>query len=122
MKVLLGIGGSQGSFDALKDAVVRAKEAGDDVTIAIVDRGDIDRSVEEIDERVRECLADTGLDASIRHLEGHPGSRLVEVAEREGFDRLVLAGGERSPLGKIQFDEMLEFVLLNSETTVTLVR
>ncbi|MFB6164122.1 MAG: universal stress protein [Haloarculaceae archaeon] len=122
MKVLLGIGGSEGSFDALADAVARAKEAGDDVTVAIVDREDIDLSVAEIEDRVRECLADADVDAAVRRLEGHPGSRLVEMAEREGFDRLVLAGGERSPLGKINFDETLEFVLLNAETTVTLVR
>ena len=122
MKVLLGIGGSDGSFEALADTVTRAEEAGDEVTVAIVDREDIALTPEEIETEVRERLAEAGLDSEIRHLSGHPGSRLVELAEQEQFDRLVVAGGERSPLGKINFDETLEFVLLNAETTVTLVR
>jgi len=53
---------------------------------------------------------------------GHPGSRLVELAEREGADRIVLGGGETSPLGKVQLGSVAEFVLLNAKTTVTLVR
>ncbi|SDF41836.1 universal stress protein [Halorientalis regularis] len=122
MKVLLGIGGSDGSFEALADTVTRAEEAGDEVTVAIVDRDDIALTPDEIETEVREQLAETGMDPEIRQLSGHPGSRLVEVAEQEQFDRLVVAGGERSPLGKINFDETLEFVLLNAETTVTLVR
>ena len=122
MKVLLGIGGSDGSYEALADTVTRAEEAGDEVTVAIVDREDIALTPSEIETEVRERLAETGLEPDIRHLSGHPGSRLVELAEQEQFDRLVVAGGERSPLGKINFDETLEFVLLNAETTVTLVR
>jgi nucleotide-binding universal stress UspA family protein len=122
MKVLLGVGGSDGSFAALADTVDRAAEAGDEVTVAVVDREDIALPPEEVETEVRERLADAEMDPEIRRLSDHPGSKLVELAEREGFDRLVLAGGERSPLGKIQFDETLEFVLLNSETTVTLVR
>ncbi len=122
MKVLLGIGGSDGSFEALADTVARAEEAGDEVTVAIVDREDISLTPEKIETEVRERLADTGMGPEIRQLSGHPGSRLVELAEQEQFDRLVVAGGERSPLGKINFDETLEFVLLNAETTVTLVR
>ena len=57
MKVLLGIGGSDGSFEALADTVTRAEEAGDAVTVAIVDREDIARTPEEIetDERVAEA-------------------------------------------------------------------
>ncbi|MFB6083619.1 MAG: universal stress protein [Halorientalis sp.] len=122
MNVLLGIDGSDGSFEALADTIERAEEAGDEVTIAIVDRDDIDLTSEEIETEVRERLAGTEIDPQIRHLSGHAGSRLVEFAEQEEFDRLVVAGGERSPLGKINFDETLEFVLLNAETTVTLVR
>jgi nucleotide-binding universal stress UspA family protein len=46
----------------------------------------------------------------------------VELADSEGFDRLVIPGGKRSPLGKIRLDDLIEFVLLNAETTVTLHR
>jgi nucleotide-binding universal stress UspA family protein len=122
MKVLLGIGGTPGSFDALDDAIDRVCECGDDLTVAIVDREDAETTPDEIEARVREVLDDADLTAAVRQLEGHAGSKLVELAESEGFDRLVLAGGRRSPLGKIKLGEMVEFVLLNAETTVTLVR
>jgi nucleotide-binding universal stress UspA family protein len=44
------------------------------------------------------------------------------VAEREGFDRVVLGGGETSPLGKVTLGEIAEFVVLNANVSVTLVR
>jgi len=71
---------------------------------------------------VCERLAETALDATIRRVEGHPGSRLVEIAEDEGFDQIVLGGGQTSPMGKLQVGSIAEFVLLNSHVTVTLVR
>ena len=49
-------------------------------------------------------------------------SDLLELADDGGYDRIVLPGGRRSPLGKIQLGSTLEFVLLNAQTTVTLVR
>lgn len=122
MKVLLGIDGSGPSFDALDEALARAREAGDDLTVAVVDRDAVELTPDEIEARVRERLGESSVTAEVVHLEGHPGSRLVELADSEGFDRLQIGGGERSALGKIQLDETIEFVLLNSETTVTLVR
>jgi len=46
----------------------------------------------------------------------------VTIANQESFDRIVLGSGERSPLGKIQLGSVAEFVLLNAQTSVTLVR
>jgi nucleotide-binding universal stress UspA family protein len=122
MKVLLGIGGSEDSVRALDVTVARAREAGDDLTVAVLDNPAADRWVEAVEAGVRDRLADAGLDAEVRVLEGDPGSRLVEVAEAEGFDRIVLGGGETSPLGKVTIGSIAEFVVLNSPTTVTLVR
>ena len=122
MKVLLGIGGSEDSFRALEEAVGRAKEAGDDLTIAIVENPDSTPDPAEVRERVDEALAAADFDAEVRTLEGHPGSQLLELAERESFDRIVLGGGETSPLGKVQLGSISEFVLLNARTTVTLIR
>ena len=122
MKVLLGIGGAEDSVPALEATVERARDAGDDLTVAIVDNPVAPRDPAEVEALVREVLAEAGLDAEVRHLEGDPGSRLVDVAEREGFDQVVLGGGETSPMGKIRIGSIAEFVLLNSHTTVTLVR
>jgi nucleotide-binding universal stress UspA family protein len=122
MDVLLGIGGSDDSFRALERTVERARLAGDDLTIAILDNPESDREFDEIEPRVREVLDAEDVDADVRHLSGDPGSRLVDLAERESFDQLVLGGGQRSPMGKIQLGGIAEFVLLNSPVTVTLVR
>lgn len=120
--MLLGIGGSEDSLRALEFAVERSAAAGDDLTVAVVENPDSDPTPEEVVARAREAAADAGIDAEVRRLEGDPGSRLVELSEQEGFDQLVLGGGERSPMGKIQLGSITEFVLLNSHVTVTLVR
>jgi nucleotide-binding universal stress UspA family protein len=122
MKTLLGIGGSEDSLRALEEAVTRAKEAGDDLTIAIVENPDASLSQSEVEARAGEVLSETGFEADIRTLTGHPGSQLLELAERGAYDRIVLGGGETSPLGKVQLGSIAEFVLLNARTTVTLIR
>lgn len=122
MKVLLGIGGSDDSVRALEQVVERAGRVGDDLTVAIVENPRSERSREEIEERVRAVLEAAGVDAPVRHLEGDPGSQLVDLAETEGFDEIALGGGETSPMGKINVGSIAEFVLLNTYTSVRLVR
>ncbi|GAB3420926.1 universal stress protein [Haloparvum alkalitolerans] len=122
MKVLLGIGGSDDSLHALERTVERAVTAGDDLTVAVVENPDSPRSPEEVVARAEEVLADAALDAEIRRVEGDPGSRLVEIAESEGFDVIALGGGQTSPMGKINLGSIAQFVLLNATTSVTLVR
>jgi len=120
MKVLLGIGGTDGSAEALDRTVARALEAGDDLTIAIVE-GKADEA-EDLDARVESVRSETDLSVDVRRLEGEPGSKLVDIAETEGFDEIVLGGSTTSPMGKIKINQTAEFVLLNSHVTVTLVR
>lgn len=122
MKTLLGIGGSEDSLHALEEAVDRAQKAGDELTIAILENPDASLTTTEIHERVEEVLDAADLEADVRTLSGHPGSQLLELAENESFDRIVLGGGETSPLGKVQLGSIAEFVLLNARTTVTLIR
>ncbi|MFB6135738.1 MAG: universal stress protein [Halobacteriaceae archaeon] len=122
MKVLLGVGGSGDSLRALERTVERAVEAGDDLTVAVVENPESDADPDDVAAEVREVLAGAALDADVRRVDGDPGSRLVEIAESEGFDRLVIGGGEQSPMGKIRLGQIAEFVLLNSHVTVTLVR
>jgi len=122
MRILLGVGGSDDSLQALERTVERANETGDDLTVAVLDEGSAERSVEDIEADVRDALDSGGIDAEIRHVEGDAGSRLVDIAESEGFDRIALSGGTTSPMGKIQLGSTAEFVLLNSHVSVTLVR
>ena len=122
MQVLLGFGGTDDAGEALRKTIERVAETGDDLTVAIVDDPAADVPREELETTVRDVLGDSDVDAAIRHVEGDAGPALVELAESEGFDRLVLGGGETSPMGKIRIGNLQEFVLLNSHTTVTLVR
>ena len=122
MKVLCGIGGSDDSFRALDRTVERAAVANDDLTVAVVDNEDSSVAPDEVLERAREAVADAGIDAEVRRVEGDPGSQLIEIAEREAFEEIVLGGGHTSPMGKITIGSIAEFVLLNAKTTVTLVR
>ena len=123
MKVLLGIGGTDDAYRALEQVVERTRETGDDLTVAILENPASDDAPDAVERRARAVLDDAGLDAvAVRQLEGDPGPQLVELAEREGFDRLVLGGGQRSPMGKISLGSVAEYVLLNARVTVTLVR
>ncbi|MDV7350774.1 universal stress protein [Halorubrum distributum] len=122
MKVLCGIGGSDDSFRALDRTVDRAAVANDDLTIAVVDNEDSSVSPDEVVERAEAAADEAEIDAEVRRVEGDPGSRLVEIAETEGFEGIVLGGGHTSPMGKITIGPIAEFVLLNAKTSVTLVR
>ncbi|MDS0261619.1 universal stress protein [Haloarcula sp. S1CR25-12] len=123
MDILLGVGGSELSYHALEETIDRAQETGDDVTVAIFHNEEVSADTDEIQERVEETLAEADFEAPIRRLDGgSPGSELIALAENEEFDRIVLGGGERSTLGKIQLGSIVEFVLLNSQTPVTLIR
>ncbi|MFD1599121.1 universal stress protein [Halobellus rarus] len=122
MRILLGVGGSDDSLRALERTIERANEAGDDLTVAILDEGGTDRTVDDIEADVKEALDSGGIEADIRYVEGDPGSKLVDIAESEGFDRIALSGGTTSPMGKIQLGSTAEFVLLNSHVSVSLIR
>ncbi|WP_424000874.1 universal stress protein [Haloarcula salina] len=123
MNVLLGVGGSDLSYRALDETLTRASETGDDLTVAVYEDEDAADDVETVARRVRERVEESGVEATIRRIEGSsPGSDLVNIAESEDFDRIVLGGGNRSPLGKIQLGSIVEFVLLNAQTPITLIR
>lgn len=120
MRVIVGFDGSDHSIRALEETIERGREADDDVTVAIYTEGET--PLDELEASVRDQLQTHGLDAAVERLTADPGGGLVELAEQGSYDRIVLPGGHRSPLGKIQLDSTLEYVLLNARTTVTLVR
>lgn len=124
MRVLCGVGGTENSFLALERTVERAAVAGDDITVVIFDapEGTAAPGPNSLEETVRETIERATAEATIRRVEDDPGSRIVEIAETEGFDEIVLGGGEPSPMGKINIGSVTEFVLLNSHITVSLIR
>jgi nucleotide-binding universal stress UspA family protein len=120
MHILVGVDGSDRGFEALAAAVESAREQDADLTVAAYST--TEQTAETVEREVRERLADDRFDATVERIDGDPGGQLVELAETGGYDRILLPGGTRSPLGKIQFDSAVEFVLLNVHTSVTLVR
>ncbi|WP_435361454.1 universal stress protein [Haloarchaeobius sp. DFWS5] len=122
MRVLLGIEGSDESMLTLQKTIQRTQEAGDELTIVVVEKDEAARSQSEVAEQARELVTKEGLDADVRTVSGHAGSTLVDIAEREGFDELAIGGGTESPMGKIRLGPITEFVLLNANITVKLVR
>lgn len=122
MKKLLGIGGSEDSFRALDHAVERATVTGEALTVCIVENPATEIAPGAIEERVAGVLEDAPVAPEIRVVDGHPGAQLVEIAESEGFDEIVLGGGMRSPMGKIEVGNVAEYVVMNSRVTVKLVR
>lgn len=120
MKLLVGIERSDRTFRVLETAVERAQRD-NSLTVAIVETEN-GPSLERLEQEVSEHLSDLSFDAEVRSFSGHAGSQLVDFAEDEGFDRLILDGGQQSPLGKIQIDDVAEFAILNATMTVTLVR
>ena len=118
MKLLLGIGDGDDAAAALDAVAARAREAGDEVTVAVYAETDIGAVVA----RVREHLDELGFEAGVERVDGDPGSQLVERADAGEYDRLVIPGGTRSPMGKVRLSDAAEFVLLNARTSVTLLR
>lgn len=122
MNVLLGLEGSDESMKTLEKTIERTREAGDELTVVIVEKPEAKRSQPEMKRETEARLEDAGIDATVEQVEGDPGSVLVDYAERGAFDQLVIGGGTFSPMGKIRLGPITEFVLLNTTTTVKLVR
>ena len=122
MKLLVGVGVRDDAGAALEAVVSRAREAGDDLTVAVYAGGGDEEGVEAVETRVRSHLDDLGFEARVERVEGDPGSQLVELADAGDYDRLVIPGGTRSPMGKVRLSDAAEFVLLNARSSVTLLR
>ncbi|ELY94521.1 universal stress protein [Natrialba taiwanensis] len=122
MDVLVGLGGSDESIKTLRQTIDRTQAVGDDLTVAILEKPEAKRSQDEMYEQADTLLTEADINAELVRLEGDPGSALVDYTEQGEFDQLVIGGGTLSPMGKIQLGPITEFVLLNSPTTVKLVR
>lgn len=122
MKLLLGVGADDDTGAALDAVVSRAREAGDDLTVAVYATDGDGGDVAAVEARVRDHLDDLDFEARVERVEGDPGSQLVELADTGDYDRLVIPGGTRSPMGKVRLSDAAEFVLLNARSSVTLLR
>ncbi|MFC4407749.1 universal stress protein [Haloarchaeobius iranensis] len=142
--VLLAVGrGDKDRVDALAETVtdiagpagatvVLAHVFGDDEYADVREKLDIAPTAEvtadDVAERystvreIRSTLDEAGLDVVVRGGVGDYGERVVELAEEESADLVVVGGRSRSPTGKAVFGSTAQSVMLSAPCPVTLVR
>ncbi|WP_257297716.1 universal stress protein [Haloarchaeobius sp. FL176] len=71
---------------------------------------------------IRATLDDAGLDVVVRGSVGDYGDEVVDLADEDSADLVVVGGRGRSPTGKAVFGSTAQSVMLNSPCPVTFVR
>mgnify|MGYP006284729065 CR=1 FL=1 len=67
---------------------------------------------------VTDFLEERGLTVDVTESSGDPADQLLEVAQDEDADLIVVAGRKRSPTGKALFGSVTQSVILNAERPV----
>jgi len=67
---------------------------------------------------VTDFLEERGLTVDVTESSGDPADQLLEVAQDENADLIVVAGRKRSPTGKALFGSVTQSVILNAERPV----
>lgn len=71
--------------------------------------------------RAKEHLEEHGVAAETRRELATPAEAIIDVAEEIDADRIVIAGRNRTPVGKVLFGSTTQSVLLNATAPVTVV-
>lgn len=142
--VLVGVGGrDEDRVDALADAVTEIASPSDSRIVLAVefDRSSYKDTVEKFIEadgeditpdelasrmQVTREIADRLDEASLKYesraADGTNGEGVVDIAEEEDADLVVVGGRQRSPTGKALFGSMAQQVMLQAPCPVTFVR
>jgi nucleotide-binding universal stress UspA family protein len=67
---------------------------------------------------VTDFLEERGLTVDVTESSGDPADQLLEVAQDEDANLIVVAGRKRSPTGKALFGSVTQSVILNAERPV----
>ena len=68
--------------------------------------------------RARDLLQNRGIDVTLRGETGDPPTKIVDVADDVGADRICIAGRKRSPTGKALFGSVTQDVILGTDRPV----
>ena len=99
---------------------------GDEAGGGVID--EINQSLAEIQgtpasvEEAYESLTEAGFSTRVGTATGEPVDCILEVAADEDVDMIVIAGRERSPVGKALFGSVTQGVILRSDRPVTVAK
>jgi len=65
-----------------------------------------------------EYLEGTGVEVTVTESSGDPAEQILDVAESEDANLIVVAGRKRSPTGKALFGSVTQSVILNADRPV----
>jgi len=133
-RVLVPVDGSESAWSALEYAVEH-HQSGELTVLHVVDpmRGDyygdeeagspVSRS-EELLAEAQERLAETpdGLDVETTSVTGKPADAILDYAETNDFDQIVMGSRGRSGLSRLLLGSVAETVVRRSSGPVTVVR
>jgi len=124
MKILVGYAGSNLSDKALRLARERGKSLGAKLYVLHSKVTDLPQREHELDlqemEKVRRLLEEEGLlcetYVSIRNMT--PGEHLVQFAEENGIDEIIVGVKQKSKVGKLLLGSTAQHVILNAPCPV----
>ena len=130
MKIMVGYDGTKDSKTALNVAVMHAKAfTGKIFAVASMDRGTEaeQESIKEMEadlEKVKLEVEDQGVPCETHLLiRGMmPGEDLVDYAQENGMDEIVIGIRRRSKVGKLVFGSNAQYVILHAPCPVTTVK
>ena len=130
MKIMVGYDGSKDSKTALKVAITHAKAfTGKVVVVASMNRGT--ESETEAIKKMEEDLENvkSQVESQSTACETHllirgmtPGEDLVDYAQENSIDEIVIGIRRRSKVGKLVFGSNAQFVILHAPCPVTTVK
>ncbi len=127
-RILLPVDDTMGRAERQAQYAVSLPNAAEDVLVFVTHAmTETERSVSEdlqrVDRvktvrRVNEILAEAGVDHEVRELSSPPADNIVELAEAEAVDEIVMGGRKRSPAEKLLLGSVTQSVIRNSEVPV----
>ena len=130
MKIMVGLDGSNSSKEALRLAKEHAKTFNAKIELVISMEKGTQTQIEEIEQaehdlaNEKKLLEEDGISCDthllIRGMS--PGEDLVEFAEKNEIDEIVIGVRRRSKVGKLVFGSTAQYVILNAHCPVVSVK
>jgi nucleotide-binding universal stress UspA family protein len=137
-RVLLPVDPDESRAKAAVEAVAALPNATDDVEVVVLsvfqkrDVQDLDGGRLESDElferseapeslkNTAKFLEERGIKVTARREHGDPKDVILDIADAEDVDSIVMSGRKRSAVGKVMFGSVTQSVILNSSRPVTI--